>query len=126
MRGKVNHAGTCERAVRRAGMSSLFKGRLANVALLRAQDPLPETSDELCAVANMLGATESQVFLGQRANCAVFGFSQPARPNLRSVPVRFVARDRPGKGLPSIASFFCRRTNGFTYAGGISRTSWPS
>ena len=26
----------------------------------------------------------------------------------------------------SVASFFCRLTYGFTYAGGISRTVWPS
>jgi CHAT domain-containing protein len=34
---------------------------------IRAAPPLPETADELCAVANVLGATEDDIFLGSRA-----------------------------------------------------------
>jgi CHAT domain-containing protein len=44
--------------------------RAVNLAELRAQDPLPETADELCAVAGALGALAQQndtVWLGDRA-----------------------------------------------------------
>ena len=40
---------------------------LADVAILRRQDPLPETADELCSVAHFLGAEERQVYLADRA-----------------------------------------------------------
>jgi CHAT domain-containing protein/tetratricopeptide (TPR) repeat protein len=43
------------------------RGVLADVDLLRHQAPLPETTDELCAVARLLGAPESSVYLGERA-----------------------------------------------------------
>ena len=38
------------------------------MADIRAQIPLPETADELCAVARDLGAPESDIRLGARAN----------------------------------------------------------
>ena len=44
--------------------------RAMDVAELRAQEPLPETADELCAVAGALGALDQQdetVWLGERA-----------------------------------------------------------
>jgi CHAT domain-containing protein/tetratricopeptide (TPR) repeat protein len=50
-------------------LGTLFRGGV-NVAALRAQTPLPETADELCAVANTLGALGSEadtVWLGARA-----------------------------------------------------------
>lgn len=43
------------------------RGGLANVADVRAQVPLPETADELCAVARELGVPESDIRLGARA-----------------------------------------------------------
>jgi CHAT domain-containing protein/Tfp pilus assembly protein PilF len=43
-------------------------GRLANVAHLRAQSPLPETADELCAVARHLGADPRDMLMGARAS----------------------------------------------------------
>jgi CHAT domain-containing protein/tetratricopeptide (TPR) repeat protein len=46
---------------------SLFRGGLGNVEELRRQPPLPETADELCAVARELKAPESDVDLGARA-----------------------------------------------------------
>jgi CHAT domain-containing protein/tetratricopeptide (TPR) repeat protein len=42
-------------------------GSRADVSELRLQTPLPETADELCAVARNLGAAESAVLLGDRA-----------------------------------------------------------
>jgi CHAT domain-containing protein len=46
----------------------LFRGGLADVAGLRRQPPLPETADELCAVARLLGAdVDANVYLGDRA-----------------------------------------------------------
>ena len=43
------------------------RGGLADVALVREQSPLPETADELCAVARDVGADASDIYLGQRA-----------------------------------------------------------
>ena len=47
--------------------TNLFRGPLADAGALRRQAPLPETADELCAVARGLGARESDVALGARA-----------------------------------------------------------
>jgi tetratricopeptide (TPR) repeat protein/CHAT domain-containing protein len=49
-------------------LASAFRGGLANVDMVRRQAPLPETTDELCAVARELKATESDVYLGARAS----------------------------------------------------------
>lgn len=46
----------------------LFRGSLADLAVLRRQAPLPETADELCAVAHELDASDSDVNLGSRAS----------------------------------------------------------
>jgi CHAT domain-containing protein/tetratricopeptide (TPR) repeat protein len=47
--------------------AQLLHGGLAEVATLRRQPPLPETADELCAVAQLLGAPETAVHLGAAA-----------------------------------------------------------
>jgi CHAT domain-containing protein len=47
--------------------AELLHGGLAEVAALRRQPPLPETVDELCAVARLLGAPEAAVHLGAAA-----------------------------------------------------------
>jgi CHAT domain-containing protein len=44
------------------------RGGLADVASIRTQVPLPETADELCAVARDLGVPDSDIWLGGRAN----------------------------------------------------------
>jgi hypothetical protein len=49
-------------------LSRLVRGGLGDVDSLRRQVPLPETADELCAVARFVGAPEQQVFLGERAS----------------------------------------------------------
>ena len=46
---------------------SLFRGALANVDQIRRQMPLPETADELCAVARSVGAPLSAIRLGAQA-----------------------------------------------------------
>ena len=46
----------------------LQRGGLANVAEIRTQVPLPETADELCAVARDLGVPDSDIWLGARAS----------------------------------------------------------
>jgi CHAT domain-containing protein len=51
----------------RAPITSFFRGNLADVELIRSQQPLPETSDELCAVARSVGASERAVYLGEKA-----------------------------------------------------------
>ena len=43
------------------------RGGLADVALIRAGAPLPETADEICAIARSLGADASDMRLGARA-----------------------------------------------------------
>jgi CHAT domain-containing protein len=43
------------------------RGGLANIAFLRSQAPLPETADELCAVARDLNADLGEMRLGGRA-----------------------------------------------------------
>jgi len=48
-------------------LASLFRGSLADVRELRRQTPLPETADELCTIARRLGASERDVWLGDRA-----------------------------------------------------------
>jgi CHAT domain-containing protein/tetratricopeptide (TPR) repeat protein len=50
-------------------IASFFRGGLANVDDVRRQSPLPETTDELCAVARASGidAPDNVVFLGERA-----------------------------------------------------------
>jgi len=53
-----NHRGVMPIAVR---------GGIADVAQLKQAAPLPETADELCDVARMLGAAESDVLLGARS-----------------------------------------------------------
>lgn len=44
-----------------------MEGSLAPVDVIRAQTPLPETADEVCAVARSFGATEGDVRLSQHA-----------------------------------------------------------
>jgi CHAT domain-containing protein/tetratricopeptide (TPR) repeat protein len=47
--------------------AKLVGGTLAEVTALRRQPPLPETADELCAVARLLGAPDTAVYLGAAA-----------------------------------------------------------
>ncbi len=44
-----------------------LRSGMADLAHLRIQTPLPETTDELCSVARALGASERDIHLGQRA-----------------------------------------------------------
>jgi tetratricopeptide (TPR) repeat protein len=56
------------RGSRQGGVTPVeIRGGLANVADIRTQTPLPETADELCAVARDLHADVSAVRLGERA-----------------------------------------------------------
>lgn len=48
-------------------ISKYFRGGRVNVELLKRQAPLPETADELCAVAETIGASPSAVHLGAKA-----------------------------------------------------------
>ena len=56
-------------ASRRPGsaITKFFQRGLADVAEVRAQQPLPETADELCAVARASGAGDDTVYLGSKA-----------------------------------------------------------
>lgn len=57
------HAGT----TLPVGLDKIFRGNLADTQVLRRQAPLPETADELCAVARELTADPRDVNLGERA-----------------------------------------------------------
>jgi len=52
----------------RVAMPRFFRSGLANVDVVRAQYPLPETADELCAVAKSMGAGQDAVYLGEKAS----------------------------------------------------------
>jgi CHAT domain-containing protein/tetratricopeptide (TPR) repeat protein len=54
-----------------AQLARLNRGGVADVEGLRQAMPLPETADELCAVAHKAGAPDSAVFLGERATVSV-------------------------------------------------------
>jgi hypothetical protein len=60
------------RAIRTAGLSDrmghvITAGGLADVAFLRSQEPLPETTDEVCTVAGSVKAGAAAVWLGKNA-----------------------------------------------------------
>jgi CHAT domain-containing protein len=56
------------RADRRSGVVRVeARGGLANLAYLKAQTPLPETADELCAVARDVKADVRDILLGTKA-----------------------------------------------------------
>lgn len=48
-------------------LRSFYRGFLADIKTLKRQSPLPETTDELCAVAQSLGVPESNIYLGKNA-----------------------------------------------------------
>jgi CHAT domain-containing protein len=48
-------------------VTEVLTGGLVDLARIRRQPPLPETADEVCAVARDLGAAETDVLLGARA-----------------------------------------------------------
>jgi CHAT domain-containing protein len=54
-------------AVRRTVQPLKLRSGLVDTAAVRSQVPLPETADELCAVAHDLGVKGNEVRLGQRA-----------------------------------------------------------
>ena len=56
------------RGVRRGLRPLATRGGLVELAELKAQTPLPETAEELCAVARSLGAEPSEMRLGSRAS----------------------------------------------------------
>lgn len=64
---KASPGRSSDRAVRRSPNASLFRRGFADVEVIRAQYPLPETADELCAVAHWTGAADAAVYLGERA-----------------------------------------------------------
>lgn len=65
-------AGAVQPGFRRASqtpgkLALSFQNGVADVDALRKAAPLPETADELCAVAAKTGAADSAMFLGERA-----------------------------------------------------------
>jgi CHAT domain-containing protein len=60
-----------------ATLANLFRGAVADANKVRALPPLPETADELRAIARVLGAEDSDLLLGERAS----------EPVLRQIPL---------------------------------------
>ena len=58
-------------------LARLFRGAVADVEQVRVLPPLPETADELRAIAKEMGATEDDLLLGERAS----------EPVLRQTPI---------------------------------------
>ena len=56
------------RAARGIQLASLFRGAIADVAAVRQLPPLPETADELRAVAKAMGAGDGDLYLAERAS----------------------------------------------------------
>jgi CHAT domain-containing protein len=52
----------------RSAIPKFFRSGLADVEEVRAQYPLPETADELCAVAKSTGAADGAIYLGEQAS----------------------------------------------------------
>ena len=52
---------------RRGVLPLTLRSGLADGGEIRSQVPLPETADELCAVAHDLGASDKDIWLGNRA-----------------------------------------------------------
>ena len=61
------HLATVVNRASRAVSPITLPSGLADLAHLRLQTPLPETTDELCSVANALGANHRDIHLGHRA-----------------------------------------------------------
>lgn len=55
-------------ATARRGLALPSRARLTDGAFIRAQVPLPETADEVCAVAGDLGASAADAYLAERAS----------------------------------------------------------
>jgi CHAT domain-containing protein len=53
---------------KRVTLESLFRGALADVEAVRELPPLPETAEELRAIARTMGATDDDLLLGERAS----------------------------------------------------------
>jgi tetratricopeptide (TPR) repeat protein/CHAT domain-containing protein len=49
-------------------LASLFRGAVADADKVRSLPPLPETAEELRAIARTLGATDADLLLGERAS----------------------------------------------------------
>ena len=49
------------------GFAKVFRGAQADIEMVRAWTPLPETADELCDVGRRLGVPESEILLGSWA-----------------------------------------------------------
>jgi len=80
-------------------LASLFRGALANVDDLRHLEALPETADELRAVAKTLGAGDKDLLLGEKAS----------EPVLRQTPldhyrvIQFATHGLVSGDLPGLA-----------------------
>lgn len=68
-RRRCGPASAVQVAAARTGVGSVVqRSGIADVAELRQAPPLPETADELCSVAAMLGVGDADVLLGARAS----------------------------------------------------------
>jgi CHAT domain-containing protein len=86
-------------AERGAKLASLFRGALANVDNVRKLEALPETADELQAIAKTLGADDKDLLLGDQAS----------EPVMRQMPldhyrvIQFATHGLVSGDLPGLA-----------------------
>ena len=95
------------RAPLRLRPSEAFRGGLADVRTLKGQVALPETADELCAVAKSLKASPEDVFLGERATETTFKNLNKAGSLANYRVIHFathglVSGDLPGVSEPAL------------------------
>jgi CHAT domain-containing protein len=104
--GSAPIAGNGQRAARATAYlqpANAFRGALADIATLKGQQPLPETADELCAVAQSLQAGSGDVLLGGRATETVLKDMGKAGGLEQYRIVHFATHGLVAGNLPGIA-----------------------
>jgi CHAT domain-containing protein len=84
-------------------LASLFRGALANVDDVRKLEALPETADELRAIAKTLGADEKDLLLGEKASEPVLRQTMFDRYRVIQFATHgLVSGDLPGLAEPAL------------------------
>ena len=89
--------------VRGAGLPPLFRGALANVDAVRQLPPLPETADELRAVAKEMNAGDNDLYLAERATEPLLRRAELGRYRVVEFATHgLIAGDLPGLAEPAL------------------------
>ena len=82
---------------------SIVRNTLANIETVRRQSPLPETADELCAVARSIGADDASIKLGAKATETAVKELSRAGELSRHAIVHFATHGLVAGDLPNLA-----------------------